>query len=489
MGDTAQHMLSVGEKPSGESRKLTQYLAAAAASLGAVTAGTILAWTSPVLSQLKPPNNTAPLNISEVLTAVRENFTATETSNIYITEEQGSWIGSFLAIGALIFAIPIGMLAEAVGRKISILALVIPFLISWVLIIFANGVEMIYAARFFSGIATGGICVTAPMYIGEIAETSIRGALGSFFQLFLTIGILFANLIGGALTWRIFSVVCSIIPVIFAVAFFFVPETPQYLLKKNKLREAEKSLRWLRGPNFDISSEIEAMQKEVDNATQNKASLKDLVVSRANRNALICSLGLMFFQQFSGINAVIFYTVDIFKSAGSDLDPFIAAIIVTVVQVIFTIVSFLLIEKAGRRILLLQSCIAMGLSLLVIGIFFNFKDGGKDVSSIGWIPLTSMVVFIITFSLGFGPIPWMMMGELFSAECKGVASGIAVMLNWILVFVVTKFFPTMVLTLGKDITFWIFAGFMLAAVFFVYFVIPETKGKSSAQIQAQLAGK
>lgn len=327
------------------------------------------------------------------------------------------------------------------------------------------------------------------MYIGEIAETAIRGALGSFFQLFLTIGILFANLVGGALPWRSFSIVMAVIPILFAITFFFMPETPQYLLKRNKLKEAERCLRWLRGSNYDISNEIDLIQKDVENATQNKASLKDLVMNRANRNALICSLGLMFFQQFSGINAVIFYTVDIFESAGSDMNPFLAAIIVTVVQVISTVASFLLVEKAGRRILLLQSCIAMGLSLLVIGVFFNLKDGGKDVSNIGWIPLTSMVVFIITFSLGFGPIPWMMMGELFSSECKGIASGLAVMTNWILVFVVTKFFPTMIDNFGKDITFWIFAVFMLLAVIFVYFVIPETKGKSSAQIQAELAGK
>lgn len=335
----------------------------------------------------------------------------------------------------------------------------------------------------------GGICVTAPMYIGEIAEPAIRGALGSFFQLFLTVGILFTYVVGGFTDWRTLSIISAVVPIIFGLAFFFVPETPQYLLKKNKLKEAERSLAWLRGPNYDISHEIEEIQKDVDSAAQNKASLMDLVTVPANRKALICSLGLMFFQQFSGINAVIFYTMPIFKSAGSDIDPTIATIIVGIVQTVFTVISSLLIDKAGRRPLLLQSCIMMGACLTALGVYFKLQVDGNDVTNIGWLPLAAMVIFIITFSLGFGPIPWMMMGELFSSECKGVASGIAVMLNWCLVFLVTKVFPTMVKSIGMHNTFWVFAGFMVGATIFVFFVIPETKGKTAAQIQAELAGR
>lgn len=139
------------------------------------------------------------------------------------------------------------------------------------------------------------------------------------------------------------------------------------------------------------------------------AKFSDLFTNVSNRNALIISLCLMLFQQFSGINAVIFYAQGIFESAGSTMDPKICAIIVGVVQVLMTFVSAVLIDKAGRRILLLQSSIIMGLCLIALGIYFNLKDGDVDVSGIGFIPLGSVVLFIITFSLGFGPIPWMMM--------------------------------------------------------------------------------
>lgn len=213
-----------------------------------------------------------------------------------------------------------------------------------------------------------------------------------------------------------------------------------------------------------------------------------MVTNRASLMALICSLGLMFFQQFSGINAVIFYTNQIFQSAGSNIPAVIATIIVGVVQTIATYISSLLIERAGRRILLLQSCIVMGICLIVLGAYFKLQEGGTNVSAVGWLPLVCLVLFIVSFSLGFGPIPWMMMAELFSVEFRGTASGIAVIMNWCLVFIVTLCFPLMKDAIGIYSCFWFFSGFMVICVFFVFFLIPETKGKTVSQIQTILGG-
>lgn len=205
--------------------------------------------------------------------------------------------------------------------------------------------------------------------------------------------------------------------------------------------------------------------------------------------AFICSLGLMFFQQFSGINAVIFYTNSIFRSAGSKIPSEIATIIIGVVQTIATYISSLLIEKAGRRLLLLQSCIIMGLSLIVLGVYFKLKSDSYNVASFGWVPLISMILFIVSFSMGYGPIPWMMMAELFPVEFRGAATGVTVITNWVLVFVVTLCFPIMEAALGIHNCFWFFAAFMVGSVVFVFFLVPETKGKTVSQIQSILAGK
>lgn len=226
----------------------------------------------------------------------------------------------------------------------------------------------------------------------------------------------------------------------------------------------------------------------MDNASRQRAGISSLVTSRAPRTALICSLGLMFFQQFSGINAVIFYTNNIFQSAGSDIPPAIATIIVGVVQTLATYVSSLLIERAGRRILLLQSCIIMGICLIILGVYFKIQET-TNLSAIGWLPLVCLVLFIISFSMGFGPIPWMMMAELFSVELRGTASGLTVIINWFLVFIVTLCFPLMKDAIGIYSCFWFFACVMVLCIFFVFFLIPETKGKTMSQIQAILAGK
>lgn len=228
---------------------------------------------------------------------------------------------------------------------------------------------------------------------------------------------------------------------------------------------------------------------QVDDASRQKAGVLSMVTNRAPLMALICSLGLMLFQQFSGINAVIFYTNNIFQSAGSDIDPALATIIVGIVQTIFTVISSLLIEKAGRKILLLQSCIIMGLCLIVLGIYFKLQADGVDVSSAGWLPLLCLVLFIISFSLGFGPIPWMMMAELFPVEFRGAASGIAVIFNWMLVFIVTLCFPIMKDAIGIYSCFWFFSAFMVVCILFVTVLIPETKGKTISQIQAILGGR
>lgn len=452
-----------------EGRKMNQYLAATIAALGAVTIGTGLAWTSPVLP---------------ILTSTTE----TSVLNEPVDRGQASLIGSLIAIGAIFGALPAGSIADKFGRKPVILAFCIPFIISWVLILFAKNVLMLFAARFIAGVATGGLSAIIPMFIGEIAESSIRGALGSFFQMFLTLGILYLYCLGLS-TYTVIAIGCLAVPILLLVLFFLVvPETPIYLMKSGNNKKAEVSLRFYRGSRYDVPLELAAIQREIDAAARKKASFSDLVSSRANLRALIISLGLMVFQQFSGVNAVIFYSNDIFKSAGSTLDPGISAIIVGIVQFIMTALSVVLVDKAGRRILLLLSDFVMALCLGVLGFYFYMMEDGKDVSSISFLPLLSVIFFIVMFSLGYGPIPWMMVGELFAPEVKGSATGIAVALNWISAFIVTLCFVFLVKNLGSAATFWIFSVICFVGTLFTFVLVPETKGKTLNQIQRELGG-
>lgn len=443
-----------------EGKKLTQYIAAIFATLGAMAVGTVLAWTSPTLPELQSTNSTLP-----------------------VTPEEGSWIGSLVAVGAIVGAVPAGYLADRFGRKLVIQALSMPFLLSWILIVVANSVGLLYLARFIAGFATGATSVVAPMFIGEIAESSVRGALGSFFQVMLTVGILFTYIVGAVASYTWLGILSGIVPVALFITFSRVQETPTYLMKKHRVEEARKSLQYYRGSSYNFWREFQELDRDISESTQEKASIRDLVSSRGTRKAMVISLGLMTFQQLSGVNAVIFYSVEIFRAAGSILNPKVSAIIVGIVQVVVTYAASAMVDRAGRRILLLLSASIMGLCLAILGLYFALKNRGDDVPNIGWLPLICVAVFIVMFSLGFGPLPWMMMGELFASNVKGAASSIAVCANWTLVFIVTFSFGKLIDWMGEHWTFWLFAIICCIATVFIYFVVPETKGKTLTEIQ------
>ena len=192
------------------SRNFPQYVAALAAAGGAFAAGTVLGWTSPAQSKLQ---------------------------NVYdfpVQDDEFSWISSSMTLGAAFVCIPIGFLINLIGRKLTMLLLVLPFTLGWCLLIWATNIEMMYTARFILGVSGGAFCVTAPMYTGEIAHKDIRGTLGSFFQLMITAGILFVYAIGAGLDVFWMSIVCGLIPIVFGIVFVFMPESPTYLVSKRK---------------------------------------------------------------------------------------------------------------------------------------------------------------------------------------------------------------------------------------------------------------
>ncbi|XP_032598790.1 facilitated trehalose transporter Tret1-2 homolog isoform X2 [Drosophila grimshawi] len=451
-----------------KSKVLPQYVAALAAAGGAFAAGTVLGWTSPADTPIVADGTAYDFDVSK---------------------EQFSWISSFMTLGAACVCIPIGFLINMIGRKWTMLFLVLPFVLGWALLIWAQNVGMMYAARFILGIAGGAFCVTAPMYTGEIAQKDIRGTLGSFFQLMITIGILFVYGIGAGLNVFWMSVVCGILPIIFGVIFFFMPESPTYLVSKDRTQAAVNSIQWLRGQDYDYAPELEELHKTNREIRENKVNIMEALTRPVTIKALSISLGLMFFQQVSGINAVIFYSNAIFEAANTGIRSDMSTILIGVMQVVATFVSVLVVDKLGRRILLLASGIVMALSTIAIGVYFYMKDQDeKSVDNLGWLPVSSLCVFIVMFSIGFGPVPWLMMGELFATDIKGFAGSIAGTTNWVLAFVVTKTFKNLNEGLGTGGTFWLFAGLTLVGVIFVFFAVPETKGKSLNEIQQELAG-
>jgi SP family facilitated glucose transporter-like MFS transporter 8 len=366
---------------------------------------------------------------------------------------------------------------------------------------------MLYVARFILGFTCGIITVASPLYSEEIAEVRIRGALGVYLDLMFNVGILYVYVFGAVLPYLWMSVASTMLPVLFAVTFFWMPESPIYLLSKGHIEEAEKSLCWLRGAGSRHSAHIEDELKQMQSfikgskvsttASGDETSLpakisnffKSISVTSATVKAMNIIFGLMIFRQLCGMNAVLAYTVEIFEVAGSSLDPHLCTVIVGIIQLTATCIPSFIVDHAGRRILLIISGAGMGVCLLAMVIRFYLLNQGIEIRLMGWLPLIAVNLYIIACSVGFGPLPWFMMPELLSNEAKSWVSSIAVCLNWALAFIVTKFFPIMMNDMGSEATYGAFFVICLLGTVFVAIFVPETKGKTREQIHRQLSGK
>ncbi|XP_076750808.1 facilitated trehalose transporter Tret1 [Xylocopa sonorina] len=450
---------------------LPQYLAAAVANLCVVATGAMLGWTSPKLGALTTTTVDNPLGR-------------------LMTAEENSWTGSLVAVGAMVGSFIAGYAAERWGRKMTLLSSVVPFTIGWALIATTTVVAQLYVARLIFGVALSFAFTAVPMYCGEIAETSIRGAVGSFLQLFISFGLLYAYAIGPYVSYLVFWILCGILPIIFFVSFMMMPESPYFLLKVGKREEAIKALATLRSKSpAAVQKEADEMQAAVDEAFRDEVKLSDLFKVKSNCKALIFTCVMAAFQQLSGINIVLFYMDSIFKSAKSSLASAVATIIVGVVQVIASGVTPIVVDRLGRKMLLIFSGIGEVLSLGALGLYLYLQDElHSDVSSFQFLPILSLIVFISTYCVGWGPLPWTVMGEMFASNVKSKASGITVCICWLFAFIMTKFASNLQAMLGNYMLYWICGVFCFISVLFTVLVLPETKGKSLNEIQDELNG-
>ena len=326
----------------------------------------------------------------------------------------------------------------------------------------------------------------------------------------MTFGQLFAYLYGikqfNIQYWH-FSLAAAGVVTLFEILMLFTYETPRWLFSKQKDFDAIRVLKILRGPNAKISKEISQIKAGIREKYTIREQLKAFR-HRAIFIPFILVLMLMFFQQFSGINAVIFYASDIFKTAQIPLDVnLVSAISIGVVQVMATLLSVLLVDKLGRKILLTVSSVGMGLSSFVLGIYYyilvhhceNCLLGPHSVchhsrpslnitspcntANFGYLAVVCVVFFIISFSLAWGPIPWTMMSELMPNRVRTLAGSIATFVNWAFAAIITSSFHSIADKITGAGAFWIFAGIMAFAIIFVVVFLPETKGHTLEEIQ------
>lgn len=286
-------------------------------------------------------------------------------------------------------------------------------------------------------------------------------------------------------TW--FSVLCASIPIAFFVAFIFLPESPAYLMSQGKFHEAKAALRYFRGIDNDIDSEIKTLKEYIRNSAKNKVTFKALFSTRATVKAIVVSFGLMIFQQMSGIYPVLFYARKIFETFSISLNPPGAAIILGFCLVSSTYFSTMLLKVVRRRVLLMISFSAMAVSLGCLGVYYHLKASNISLSNT-WIPLFALCVFVSVYAAGVGPIPWLMLREIFPQNVTRRATAITAGVHWFLAFGVTKLYQNLIDKVKPGWTLWHFAVVCIVGAIFVYFFVPETKGRTLQDIQDEFDG-
>ena len=399
-------------------------------------------------------------------------------------------IVSVLLVGAVTGAIAGGPLSDRLGRRPVVLLAAIIFAVGAIAAALAPNVLILIFARFILGLGVGLASLIVPLYIAEIAPPDTRGALVSLNQLMITIGILLSYIVGVAFTpiegWRYMFAVAVVPALILGIGMFTLPESPRWLVKNGKLDKA-RSVLLLSRVEAGVETEMQQME-EIERIERQQAQVgyKELLAPWI-RPALIVGVGLAIFQQITGINTVIYYAPTILEKVGFSAGGAIAATALGVgaVNVGFTILAVYIVDRVGRRPLLLIGLIGMIVSLGLLGVVFSL---GATSGAAGLLATICLALYIASFAISLGPIFWLMISEIYPLNMRGSAMSIAALCNWGSNFIVALIFPVLLATFGGAGSFWLFAALGIVAWIFVYFMVPETKGRTLEEIEADLRG-
>jgi sugar porter (SP) family MFS transporter len=395
-----------------------------------------------------------------------------------------------LLLGAMIGAAFAGRMSDRMGRRRLIIIAAVVFTGGALLAAFAPTVTVLIVARFIIGLAVGSAALVVPLYLAEIAPTQIRGTIASLNQLMIVCGILAAFIVNAALAssqnWRLMLGLAAVPSLVLLVGMLFMPETPRYLVHAGEEDTAHDVLEDLPGdePPAERIEEIH----EVEEHEESGGGLSGLLKAKWVRPALLVAIGLAVFQQFVGINTIIYYAPTTLTNVGfAKTSAIYANLIIGVINVGMTIFAIRMIDRWGRKPLLFAGVTGMVASLLVLGISLSALPTPHhpgDPAAV--ITLVCLATFIASFAATWGPVVWVMLPEVLPLSVRGTAMGVAVFGNWGANFLVSQTFPPLVSGLGPGPVFLGYAGLGILAAVFVKLFVAETKGRSLEEIEADL---
>ncbi|ODV93365.1 hypothetical protein PACTADRAFT_35990 [Pachysolen tannophilus NRRL Y-2460] len=421
---------------------------------------------------------------------------------------------SATSLGALISSTIAGIIADLIGRRKVIMGSNLLFILGALLQCGAHSLTAMISGRFIMGLGVGIGSLIAPLYISELAPTNYRGRLVVINCLAITGGQLIAYAVGAGISrvksgWRILVGISLFPSVVQLIMFLFMPDTPRFLIMKNRLEEASSILQRIyksSDPSLIGSKvyELSLLNSEIPGnsaLTRTKNGFKEIFQVPSNLRALIIGCGLQFFQQFTGWNALMYFSATIFETIGFN-NPTVVSILVAGTNFIFTIVAFFVIDTIGRRSVLMIGLPCMMMALLLCAISFQFlgikfEDSSVAVSTYHsqegdfsiWnvVVIISMIIFAAGYAIGIGNVPWQQ-SELFPQSVRGIGASCATTTNWIGSLTISATFLTMLQKITPSGTFLLFAIITFIAIFFVYFCYPELTGLELEEVQNVLTG-
>ncbi|XP_022748787.1 sugar transport protein 8-like [Durio zibethinus] len=390
---------------------------------------------------------------------------------------------SSLYLAALVASFVASKVCSKSGRKPTMQIASVFFLAGVFLTAGGLTIEMIIIGRILLGCGVGFANQAVPLFLSEIAPAKMRGALNISFQLFITIGIFVANMVNYVTSqihpngWRISLAIAGIPALMLCFGSLLICETPTSLIERNKVEKGRKVLRKIRGVE-NVDDEFDSIVDACEMARQVKHPFRKLM-KPASRPPLVIAILLQVFQQFTGINAIMFYAPVLFQTVGFGNDAALLSSVITgVVNVLSTVVSVYAVDKAGRRILLLEACVQMFISQSIIGVVL-LKDLKTTGDNLGKGEATFVVILVCLFVMGFawswGPLGWLIPSETFPLETRTAGFAFAVSSNMLFTFVIAQAFLSMLCHMQAGI-FFFFAAWIVIMGLFTWFLLPETKG-------------
>jgi MFS transporter, SP family, sugar:H+ symporter len=395
-----------------------------------------------------------------------------------------------LLLGAAAGAASAGPLSDRLGRRNLIIIAAILFTAGAIGAALAPNVGVLVLFRVVLGLGVGAAALVVPLYLSEIAPTQIRGAISSLNQLNIVVGILLAFIVNALLAnaeaWRWMLGLAAIPSLVLLIGMYFLPETPRWLVSQDRDEDARDVLRRSRNEE-ETEREIREI-REVEE--QEEGGLGELAASWV-RPALVVAIGLAVFQQIIGINTIIYYAPTTLTNVGYGAAAAIYAnLIIGVVNVLMTLVAIWIIDRVGRKPLLLTGLVGMVASLTVLGLStLLLSEPSSPTDAVAIITLLCLAGFIISFAATWGPTVWVMLPEVLPLRIRGTAMGVAIFLHWIANFIVSQTFPSLLASLGPGPVFLGYAVIGVLAFVFVSAFVTETKGRSLEEIEADLQQK